>query len=485
MGYLEDYMAAVEKVHKEQSKEYEKVLKTISKPLREGHHFDQNLGGVAGFFENLRQNSQALINSNAETAQSIKGSVLPILDRLHKEVKNKVKELSHGAQRGAKEVEKARNTTQKHIELLGQHTASFESTGGKMNPSEDPYVIHRGVLHRLSKQVIEENNHRNDLVSVQQNFQDFEAHVVQVIQQAMEAFNQFAGGQAEKSRALYADMLGAAQRVPPDFEWANFTVRNAEILVNPTDPPRTVEAITFPNQEHPSANALIEGSLERKSRNKLSWGWSTGYYVVTPSKFLHEFKDSDNVKKDPVPELSIYLPDAVIGAPNGDKFNVKGKDRSKTMSSKLTGSSELNFKAHTAADAERWYEVIRNVTGATGPAVAIPDSSSTPTSPTLGGDSPVMNEAHNLETKEAVEARGYGLAVAGSEGAGTNHGHVEQKQESGVTGGAADTTDTKGKELPSEATGTLGPTGAATTTTIPPSAASTTEHKASAPASAI
>ncbi|CAN8098461.1 unnamed protein product [Discula destructiva] len=428
VGYLEDYIGAVEKLHHSHSKEYEKVLKTISKPLREGHHFDQQLGGVAGFYENLRQNTQANINTNAETAQSLKGSVLPILDRLHKEIKNKVKELASGAQKGAKDVEKARNNTQKHIELLGQHSASFESTGGKMNPNDDPYVIHRGVLHRLNKQVIEENNHRNDLISVQQNFQAFEAHVVEVVQQAMEAFNQFAGGQAEKTRALYADMLGAAQRIPPDFEWQAFQLRSAEILVNPNDPPRMVDSITFPNQDHPSAKPLIEGSLERKSRNKLSWGWSTGYYVVTPSKFLHEFKDSDNVKKEPTPELSIYLPDATIGSPSGDKFNVKGKDKAKTMSSKLTGSSEINFKAHTAADAERWFEVIRNAAGATGPAVPY---SSTPTSPVVGGDSPVMNEAHDPDYDGAAAKEGH-TETTGVEA--TNQGHVDQKQETGITG---------------------------------------------------
>ncbi|PSS03427.1 PH domain-containing protein [Coniella lustricola] len=439
VGYLEEYMGAIEKIHKEQSKEYERALKTISKPLREGHHFDQNLGGVAGFYENLRQNTQALINTNAETEKSIKGSVLPILDRLHKEVKNKVKELSSGAQKGAKDVEKARNTTQKHIELLGQQSASFESTGGKMNPNDDPYVLHRGVLHRLHKQVLEENNHRNDLISVQQNFEAFEAHVVQVLQQAMETFNQFAGGQALKTQALYLDMLGAAQRIPPDFEWKGFQQRHAETLVNPNDPLRTVEAITFPNQDHAATKPLIEGSLERKSRNKLSWGWSSGYYVVTPTRFLHEFKDSDNVKKDPTPELSLYLPDATISAPNGDKFTVKGKDRSKTMSSKFTGTSEINFKAHTPADAERWYEIVRQVCGATGP---IASSDSGPTSPIVGSgaESPV-NEAHDPEAERfAATGAATGPMEGGIESEGTNHGLVEQMhQEAGVTGNAAET----------------------------------------------
>ncbi|ROW08274.1 hypothetical protein VMCG_03150 [Cytospora schulzeri] len=476
VGYLEEYMGAIERIHKEQSKEYEKALKTISKPLREGHHFDQNLGGIAGFYENLRQNTQALVNTNAETEKSIKGSVLPILDRLHKEVKNKAKELAHGAVKGAKEVEKVRNTTQKHIELLGQHAASFESTGGRMNPSEDPYVIQRGVLHRLNKQVIEENNHRNDLIAVQANFQDFEAHVLQVLQQAMEVFNQFAGGQAEKTRVLYADMLGAVQRIPPDQEWQAFSARNADILVDPTEPPRSVDAITFPNQDHPSARPIIEGSLERKSRNKLAWGTQTGYYVVTPSKFLHEFKTEDNVAKDPVPELSIFLPEATFGAPSGVNFHIKAKDKSKTMSSKLTGTSELTFKAHTPEDAERWYEIMSSIAAAHHEAHTPVASTSTPTSPAIGsGESPVMNEAHNLETEKKQEEGATGAV-------GTNHG-IEQKQEhsaqaSGVTGGekaasptAASPTDTKGKEQPAVATN------------IPPSAATTTETKVTPPAS--
>ncbi|KAK6066410.1 PH domain-containing protein [Seiridium cupressi] len=409
---LEDYVGAVEKVHHHHSKEYEKVLKTISQPLREGRHFDQGLGGVAGFFENMRVNTQALINSNTETEKTLKGTVLPVLERLHKEIKAKAKEIMHGAQKSAKEVDKSRNTTQKHIELLGQHTASFESTGGKMNPTDDPYVIQRGVLHRLNKQVIDENNHRNDLIHVQDSFQAFEAHVIQVVQQAMEAFNAVAGGQAEKTRALYADMLGAAQRIPGDFEWKGFLHREGAGLVDPSEAPRSVDAITFPNQNHNSTKALIEGSLERKSRNKLSWGTQTGYYVVTPSKFLHEFKDDDNLHNDPKPELSIYLPDAVIGAPNGDKFNVKGKDKSKGIGSKLAGSSELAFKAHSPAEAQKWFEAIRTAAGANGPTIE-----STPASPIVSNDA-----SPSYEKTETAALKQQEAGVAGANTTGPSSG---------------------------------------------------------------
>lgn len=134
-------------------------------------------------FENMRANTQGLANTHLETEKNIKGSVLPILERLHKEIKNKSKELSSGAAKGAKEVEKSRNTTQKHIELLGSQTAAFGSSAGTIKAQDDPYIVHRGIYHRLHKQILEENNNRQDLISVQTNFATFETHVVEVIQQ--------------------------------------------------------------------------------------------------------------------------------------------------------------------------------------------------------------------------------------------------------------------------------------------------------------
>lgn len=395
---------------------------------------------MAGFFENMRANTQAMINTNLETEKSIKGSVLPILDRLHKEIKHKAKELASGAQAAAKEVEKLRNVTQKHIELLGQQAAAYDSHGGKLNSHEDPYVVRRGVVHRLNNQVIAENNHKNDLVSVQNNFRTFEAHVLEVVQQAIEAFTQLAGGQGEKMRALHNDILGTVQCIPRDFEWQNFSQRCADRLVSPSDPPRSVDAIQFPNMEHASTKALIEGSLERKSRNKLSFGYSTSYYVVTPSKFLHEFKDSDDTRNDPKPELSIYLPDAIIGAPSAEKFNIKGKDKSGTISSKLTGSSELNFKAHTPADAQRWFQVIHGIIGASAPVAAAAAASSVPTSP-------VVAQSPTMASPVAAAAPGAAAFAAGHKAAEVEAkspvvtatpAQTHQAQEVGVIGGSTD-----------------------------------------------
>ncbi|THV46225.1 hypothetical protein BGAL_0404g00020 [Botrytis galanthina] len=414
VGYLEEYIGATEKVQKQQSKEYEKVLKTIANPLKEGHHFQQELGGMAGMFENMRTNTQGLINSHLETEKNLKGTVLPILDRLHKEIKHKSKELLSGASKGAKEVDKARNITQKHIELLGSQTANYQSSAASMKSAEDPYVVHRGILHRLHKQVLEENTNRHDLIQVQNNFAQFEAHVIEIIQQTMMSFTQIVTSQSQREQTLFADMLNACQGVPANLEWEGFVHRNQALLIDPNAPDRSVEAISFPNQNHASTQALIEGSLERKSRNKLSFaGYTTGYYVVTPSKFLHEFKDNDNVRKDPVPELSIYLPDAIIGSTSGEKFNIKGKDVSKGIGSKLSGTSEIAFKAHSAADANKWYEVIKSVVGSSPAEATSPIGPLSPTSPSDSKQStmtyPAEKQPESIQTGGTITG---GEAVA-------------------------------------------------------------------------
>lgn len=380
VAYLEDYISATEKMHSHTSKEYEKVLKTVNSPLKEGHHFDQQNGGIAGMFENIRANTQGLVNSNSETAKTIKGSVTPIFDRLYDEIKAKTKELEKGAGKASKQVDKARNASQKHIELLGTHSAAFSSRGGSVKATEDPYILQRGVYHRLNKQVIEENNNRDDMIQIQNNFAQFESHIIETIQQGMAQFNQVTSNQAEQNRTMYGDMAANAQQMRPNFEWEGFVQRNSNVLIDPNSSKRNVENITFANQDHASTRPLIAGSLERKGT--MLKRYDAGFYVVTPSKYLHEFKSDDDFAKDPSPENSLYLPDCLIGAVDGVKFNIKGKDASKGAMSKISRSHEYQFKAHTPQDAQKWHDVIYSVSGGA--------SSSTPSSPVVN-DSAAMS----------------------------------------------------------------------------------------------
>lgn len=363
-------------------------------------------------FDNIRSNTQGIANSHTETAKTLKGSVLPIFERLHAEVKNKSKELTKGAGKGSKLVDKARNTTQKHVELLGQHTATFDSTGGKVSATEDPYILQRGVYHRLNKQIIEENSNRQDLIAVQNSFAQFEAHVLQTVQQGLGQFNQVVSNQAEQTRSMYGDMTGTAQRIPPDFEWNGFVKRNNNVMIDPSSPARSIENVAFPNQDHKATQPLIAGSLERKG--KVLKRYEAAYYVVTPSKYLHEFKTDDDFAKDPTPETSLYLPDCLIGALDGAKFVVKGKDASKSkLGNAMSMSHEFSFKAHTPQDAQKWWETIRNVAGQTTnelPESSVPSSpaeSRTVSSQIPESEKTTTSSGYSSGLPEQTDAKGY------------------------------------------------------------------------------
>jgi hypothetical protein len=264
----------------------------------------------------------------------------------------------------------------KHVELLGQHTAGYEyvvhercaihktnninsaaSHAHKPDPSTDPYLLQRGVHHRLAKQITEENASRNDLLAVQENFGQFEAHIIKTFQSGMGQFYTAVAGQADQQKHLYANMTETTQRVDPMFEWKGFIQRNNQVLIDPAVPQRTLANATFANQNHRSTQAMCQGSLERKSG--LLKKYSSSLYVITPSKFLHEFDTDDDVAKEPHPEMSLYLPDCTMGGINGSVFSIKGKDLSKKMN--LGGAKEYEFRARTEKDAQTWWNVIREV----------------------------------------------------------------------------------------------------------------------------
>ena len=67
---------------------------------------------------------------------------------------------------------------------------------------DDPYVLQRGIRHRLNKQIIEENNNRQDLIQVQNSFAEFEAHILQTLQHGLGQFNQVVAKQADQTKLM-------------------------------------------------------------------------------------------------------------------------------------------------------------------------------------------------------------------------------------------------------------------------------------------
>ena len=328
----------------------------------------------------MRRNTQGIADSHLEVEKNLKGTTLPILAELRGAIKDKSKQISSGVAKDWKSVQKSREASQKHIDLLARQLESSGIHISKPDPNNDPYVIHRGIYHRLNKQINEENENRRDLLQAQHNFQQFEAYIVDKIKLSVTSFHQFVAGQSDRQKGIYEDIHQKAHVINGDFEWNAFAARNKDRLLDPNAPARHIEKAAFLNQNHAATQPIIEGTLERKG--KLLKSYNSGYYVVTQAKFLHEYKDNENFKKDPTPELSLYLPDCTIGAVAGQKFVVKGKDTSKGKLNAFSQTHELAFKAASAAEAEKWQSAL---------ATAIGKTTAGETPPTSEASSPVAS----------------------------------------------------------------------------------------------
>jgi hypothetical protein len=359
---------------------------------------------------------QEIVDMHLKTEKNLKAAVLPIFEQLHTEIKRKAKVLQTGSTKGLKQVEKTRSSTQRQIEALGQYSALWGTSGKvKMEPAHDPYILCQGIYYHLNKQITEENNSLQDILVVQNSFQQFETHILKTLQNGLNQFFQCMSAQTDHQHAMYADMVSAAQQIPTDFEWANFCERNDASLINPNTLPRILDNITVPNQDHPATKPLIEGHLDRKSHTPMK-GYSSGYYVVTPAGYLHGFKDMEDLHHDPSPDLSLYLPDCFVGPMEGLEFHVKGKDVSSCKVRSAFGMlTELHFKAHSKPDADKWFAVMtsvvgrslpqpsspivsRNVSGTHNPNPVVAMDTSSPTSPTKQQDEDAATSPQTEET---------------------------------------------------------------------------------------
>jgi hypothetical protein len=130
-----------------------------------------------------------------------------------------------------------------------------------MKATDDPYILQRGINHRLNKQVQEENANRQDLISVQNSFAQFEAHIIQTVQHGMGQFLQIMTAQAEHTKAAYGDMVGTSQRIPLDFEWNGFIQRNNTVLIDPSAPARTLADIRYVKPRSHSGCCFVKSQL--------------------------------------------------------------------------------------------------------------------------------------------------------------------------------------------------------------------------------
>jgi hypothetical protein len=296
------------------------------------------------------------VKVNAAAEGNLNESVLPMLQRLLKEIKSKAKQLKIDKSKGANLIEKAWRATQKHILLLARSTRSYDaSTGYKIERSHDPYLLRQGVNSRLIEQATREKVDRQENQEIQESFLWFEMHILQTVQCVLAKLFQFMGGQFDHQRAMYGDILGTAQLIHPDLEWFSFVERKNAALLNSEAIRRLSVYTTFPNKDHRATKPIIEGDLVCRSNDILK----NYHYVVTHAGYLHGFDRDNTHYQASVPEMSLYLADCSISPVNDVEFSVQGVNvSSRNLVNPFHAVTQYIFRAQSVEEAKKWYSAI-------------------------------------------------------------------------------------------------------------------------------
>jgi len=368
VNLLQEYTDGLLSLQKANTHGLEKSKKVVSDAPRFDHHSENQTNsdtvptsGVAAAFEEIRLSTDHLLNHSMQVEEELKSVVSAQLETLKGDIDKHYKSLKGPGLKAQKEVEKSRTNTHRAVDTLGQHLSSF-STYGKADVKHEPYLAHRLALNALGDQVLKENSNANALASSQANLESLEQHIIQVIQQATTVLKNIMTSYYEDKTGSLSAIATKFSNVSPEHEWQLFSQTNQDQLIPQDAAQRDSELIAFPNRDHEATVPILEGILELKS-GKLVKTYSSGYFVLTPTKFLHKFKSADYLQ-DPEPEFSLYLPDCVVGYAVQEKakfkFTISGKDSQKAITTK----HKFSFRAGTSKELAAWHEAIGRVAGA-------------------------------------------------------------------------------------------------------------------------
>ncbi|KAI9619111.1 hypothetical protein KEM48_006390 [Puccinia striiformis f. sp. tritici PST-130] len=262
-------------------------------PLREGNQFLPE-GGWQSILYDTREQTRAMADYHNTFAHAINHNVLHKLNHVKNDIKLFITDLEMNPDNW----------------LL------------RWEPIDDPVLIHRQVEAQLKAQLNFENSLTRMIIEYQKKAAELEKRVNVDIQTAVKEFETARITAQEATNKHWQSIHAGITQLDPELEWNEYAERSGH-LISESVTMREVSKIAFPGQNDDTTKAIKAGFLERKKRCEFKFvdqsypehqTLQRGYYVLTPSGYLHEHKSSDPIK-DGEPEMSIFMPNCTIGAP--------------------------------------------------------------------------------------------------------------------------------------------------------------------------
>ncbi|KIM33257.1 hypothetical protein M408DRAFT_326039 [Serendipita vermifera MAFF 305830] len=362
------YFQGVADIENNTARELTKLGGVIQVPFRAGNQF-LGQGGLQDIFYNIRDKTRTIADAHANLGRTIDSSIVSHLEKLRSEIKGHIRNVERDTGRLATTVARERESSTKQIAELARSIALFKNTPMAVTAKDDPYVQNILVAKQLQKQVLEENALQKSIVIMQQSSAHFEEGIVRSIQSTWQTFDEWQSRMSTTVQQTWRILGESMASLSPDREWVEFAARTDHLL-DPETPLRNPDVIEYPFKNDASVIAVHVGLLERKKR--WSRSWEEGYFVLTPSGWLHEYASSDPNARS-TPKFSVFLPLCTLGPPStqrskSHKFVLEGKQdaqgsrrNSFKLPAKLGGNSThgYTFRARSHEEMMEWWQDCR------------------------------------------------------------------------------------------------------------------------------
>ncbi|TFK35997.1 hypothetical protein BDQ12DRAFT_655045 [Crucibulum laeve] len=327
------YFEGVAQIESHTARELSKLANVIQVPFKPGNQFlGEGENGMQDLYQAIRDKTHLVSITHTDLGRTIDTSIVQQLQKLKADIKGHIKNIQNDTGKLAAAVAKEREHSTRLIEDLGRDIATFknaETTGGRIGT--DPYITNQTLARQLQKQVTEENLLQKSIINMQENSQKFEESIIRAVQSSWKTYDEWHARAVSARQETLLGLSTSIAALPTTQEWSTFAERSKDHLLDPKTPLRNPEAVTYPLQDDPSLAPLRTGNLERKQR--FTRMWKSGYFVLTPSGFLHEYASSDpNTQGGPgsPPAFSLFLPMCTLGAPSAPnakswKFHIEGR----------------------------------------------------------------------------------------------------------------------------------------------------------------
>ncbi|KAJ3021398.1 hypothetical protein HKX48_008628 [Thoreauomyces humboldtii] len=293
-------------------------------------------------FSNIQAQHARTSDENTDASAMLENHVLPTLRSMLTDLRRKSQDADREWTSLDKELARDKDiyvklAAQLQSALAKHNGESYDGQDGKDTSGsviKDPWAANLNLKRHIATCVYKQDHYRAVLLAQQDHFATFESTIVQTLRVTLSSFFDWQKKDLDVSQDSFKKLKSTLHTIDVKKDWEAFRTRNLDRFVERDCPLLSEPQIAYQGREDPLIAANKEGLLYRRDTG-IKFGfrksWKETLVVVTTANYLHALppqalsqpanlsssslteEKQEEVASRTEPELSLYLPDCVIG----------------------------------------------------------------------------------------------------------------------------------------------------------------------------